>query len=407
MKRLSDARRVLTCRAGGGQAALHSVEGGTVVWDADEIVWVGPEKKLPDRFASAETLDAGGALVLPGLVDAHTHLAFGGWRADEFVRRVRGVSYAEIAAEGGGILSTVRATREASTESLRRKSDGLLRQMLALGVTTVEAKSGYGLSTEEEHRVLRLYRDLDDAAPQTIVPTFLGAHTVPPEYAKRRAAYVDLVVDEMIPRVAGEGLARFCDVFLEEGAFGRDEARRILEAGAAAGLRPKLHADQLSDGGGAALGAELGAASVDHLEEISEDGVAALAASDTVAVLLPLATLYLGQRPPPARRLVDAGVPVSVATDFNPGSAPSHHLPLALTLACTLLGLTPAEAVKGATLQAARALELEETVGSLEPGKRADLVLLDAPDEDHWLYHFRANACRCVVAGGEVAWTSS
>jgi imidazolonepropionase len=279
--------------------------------------------------------------------------------------------------------------------------------MLALGVTTVEAKSGYGLSTGEETRVLRLYRDLDDAVPQAIVPAFLGAHTVPPEYAERRAAYVDLVVDEMIPRVAEEGLARFCDVFLEEGAFGRDEARRILEAGSAAGLRPKLHADQLSDGGGAALGAELGAASVDHLEEISEDGIAALAASDTVAVLLPLATLYLGQRPPPARRLVDAGVPVAVATDFNPGSAPSHHLPLALTLACTLLGLAPAEAVKGATLQAARALDLEETVGSLESGKRADLAIVDAPDEDHWLYHFRANACRCVVAGGEVAWTSS
>jgi imidazolonepropionase len=276
--------------------------------------------------------------------------------------------------------------------------------MLALGVTTVECKSGYGLDPESERKLLRVYRRLAREQPVRIVATFLGAHAVPPEYRENRAAYVDLLVEELIPAVAREGLADGCDVFVEESAFSVDEARRILLAAKGAGLDRRLHADQITAGGGAELAAEMSALSADHLECVSDRGIAALAAAGVVAVSLPIATLYLGQRPMPARRLIEAGVPVAVATDFNPGSAPSCHLPLALTLACAVLRMTPAEALKGATLYAARALGLEGRVGSLEPGKAADFAVVDAPDVSHWLYHFRANACRETVAGGAVRW---
>jgi imidazolonepropionase len=276
--------------------------------------------------------------------------------------------------------------------------------MVALGVTTVEGKSGYGLDREHELELLRVYRRLAESEPVGIVPTFLGAHVVPPEYRERREAYVALLVDELIPAVAAERLATACDVFVEESAFSVEEARRILLAGRAAGLAPRLHADQLTSGGGAELAAEVGALSADHLEHVSERGVAALAAAGVVAVSLPIASLYLGQAPMPARRLIAGGVAVAVATDFNPGSAPSYHLPLAMTLACTLQRMTPAEALKGATAYAAKALGLERRVGSLERGKAADFAVMDAPDVEHWLYHLRPNACRLTVAAGRVVW---
>jgi imidazolonepropionase len=336
-------------------------------------------------------------------VDCHTHLAFAGWRAEEFELRIRGKTYLDIAAAGGGIASTVAATRAASSESLGRRCREHLARMAELGVTTVEAKSGYGLSTEHELRLLQIYRELDEGT-QRVVPTLLAAHVVPGEYRDRRAEYVRLVIEEIIPRAASGGFARFCDVFVEASAFTWEEGRRILEAGKRHGLRPKLHADQLSDNGGATLAAEVGAASADHLECVSPAGIQALRERDVVAVSLPFASLYLGVAPLPARRLIEAGVPVAVATDFNPGSAPSYHLPMAMTLACAMQRMTPAESLKGATIVAARAIGMEAEVGSLEAGKSADFAVIEADSVEQWLYHLRANACVRTVARGREVW---
>jgi imidazolonepropionase len=395
-----------TCRGEGPQAELHAVPEAALAWNGPLIAWAGPERDLPEAYRAAGTEDAGGRLVIPGLVDCHTHLAFGGWRAGEFTERALGRTYAEIARAGGGIASTMRETRRASEEALFTRSRGFLEAMVRLGVTTVEGKSGYGLSVDQELKLLRVYQRLARESAATVVPTLLGAHVVPPEYREDRERYIALLVDELIPAAARDGLARACDVFVEEGAFSVEEARRILLAGKAAGLAPRMHADQLTDGGGAALAAEVGARSADHLEHVSDDGIAALAKAGVVAVSLPLASLYLRQAPMPARRLLDAGVSVAVATDFNPGSAPSYHLPLALTLACIMQGMTPAESLKGATWVAARALGIESTHGSLEPGKRADFAVIDAPDVEQWLYHFQPNACVRTVIGGATLWAA-
>ncbi len=403
MPLLANIGCLATCRPEGPQGELHVVPHAALAWEDDRIRWVGPEHDLPPELAGLPREDAGGRLVIPGLVDCHTHLAFGGWRADEFEQRILGATYLDIAARGGGIASTVRLTRAASTEHLLDRCRGHLAAMARLGVTTVEAKSGYGLSLDDELRLLEVYAHLAAGQAQLIVPTLLAAHVVPPEYRDRRDAYVRLVVEEIIPAVARRGLARYCDVFVEEGAFPVAEARRIFAAGRAHGLVPKLHADQLSDCGGAELAAEVGAASADHLERISEAGIRRLAEAGVVAVSLPFASLYLNVAPLPARRLIEAGVPVAVATDFNPGSAPSYHLPMALTLACTLQRMTPAEALKGATTIAARAIGCQDQVGSLEPGRRADFAVIDAESVEHWLYHLRANACvRTVAAGVEL-----
>jgi imidazolonepropionase len=407
VKLLHNIGRLATCRAEGGQGDIHVIPQAALVWDEKEVVWVGPERELPAAYGTAERVDAGGRLVIPGLIDCHTHLAFGGWRADEFEQRIRGRSYLEIAQAGGGIASTVRQTREATEQQLVERAGQFLEGMLALGVTTVECKSGYGLNEEAELKLLRVYRRLAQEQPVRLVPTFLGAHAVPAEFKDNRAAYVDLLVNRLIPAVARERLAACCDVFVEESAFSVNEARRILRAGQEAGLAAKLHADQLTDGGGAELAAELGALSADHLEHISEAGVLAMAQAGVVAVSLPLASLFLAQSPMPARRLIQAGVPVAVATDFNPGTAPSYHLPLALMLACTLQRMTPAESLKGATIYAARAVGLERSLGSLEPGKAADFALLDAPDVNHWLYHFRPNACVMTTLGGTTRWSAA
>jgi imidazolonepropionase len=399
---LTNIAALAVCRPG-SQGDNGVIEGGALAYD-ERVRWVGPEWELPADFVSWKKEDAGGRLVVPGLVDCHTHLAFGGWRGDEFALRARGATYQEIAAKGGGIVSTVARTRSTDYEALLRRARGFLTQMASLGVTTVECKSGYGLERDTELRQLEVYEQLATDGPQRIVPTLLAAHVVPPEYRDHREDYVALICDTIIPDAAREGLARFCDVFVEDGAFTVDEARKILRAGLAHGLRPKLHADQLSAGGGAELAGELGAASADHLEFITETGIHAMRNAGAVAVSLPIATLYLRQPAMPARRLLDAGVPVAVATDFNPGSAPSYHLPLALTLACTLQRMTPAEALSGATWIAARAIGAESECGSLEPGKAADFAIIDAPDVNHWLYHFRPNACVRTVIGGRTAW---
>ena len=406
MKVLRNIGLLAACRPEGGQAELHLVPGAAVAWDGGTIRWAGPEAELPAAYAGATLLDAGGRLVVPGLVDCHTHLVFGGWRGNEFEQRLQGATYLDIARAGGGIMSTVRATRAASDEELHRRALVALEGMRRLGVTTVECKSGYGLDRDTELRILRLYRRLAQETPTRIVATFLGAHVVPTEHRDDRGAYLRLLLDELIPAVAAEGLAACCDVFVEETAFSVEEGRRILLAGRAVGLRPKLHADQLSSCGGAELAAEVGALSADHLECISDAGIGAMARAGVVAVSLPIATLYLRQAPMPARRLIDAGVPVAVATDFNPGSAPSYDLPLAMMLACNLQRMTPAEALKGATIIAARALGLAGEVGAVAPGYRADLAVIDAPDVNHWLYHFRSNACVMTVAAGQVCWTA-
>jgi imidazolonepropionase len=380
---------------------LRRIDDAALVWTDDTIEWVGPAANLPNEYETATTHDAEGSLVIPGLVDCHTHLAFAGWRADEFALRLDGTSYQEIARGGGGILETVRKTRAASEDELYDRSRSFLRDMAQLGVTTVEAKSGYGLTVADELKQLRVYRHLQESHPLRIVPTFLGAHTVPPEYKADREGYLTLLREELIPRVADDGLAEFCDAFVEEGAFQPDEARRLFRTARHHGLTPKLHADQLSDTGGAALAAEVGAVSADHLEHVSEEGIAAMAEAGVVAVSLPLATLYLDEEPLPAEVLHDAGVPIAVATDFNPGTAPSYHLPLAMMLACTMQRMTPAQVLTGATRHAAAALNREDEIGSLAPGMRADFVLLDAPSLNHWLYHFRPNAAVATYVQGE------
>jgi imidazolonepropionase len=399
---LRDISTLYTCAPEGAQHEIHPIRDAALAWEGDTLQWAGPASQLPSRYSGEPDQSAHGAIVIPGLVDCHTHLAFGGWRAEEFEARILGKSYLEIAAAGGGISSTVAKTRAASTDELRRRCEDHLRQMARLGVTTIEAKSGYGLSLEHELRLLEIYRELDRGA-QRIVPTLLAAHVVPGEYRDRRADYVRLIIEEIIPAAAARKLARFCDVFVEQGAFGVAEARSILHAGLAAGLRPKIHADQISGTGGAELAAEVGAASADHLEQISETGIVRMRDAGVVAVSLPFASLYLNMPPLPARRLIQSGVPVAVATDFNPGSAPSYHLPVALTLACTLQRMTPAEVLKGATSIAARAIGLDAHTGSLLAGRSADFAVIDAASVEEWCYHLEANACvRTVVRGREV-----
>jgi imidazolonepropionase len=398
---LRNIAQLATCPPGNPQRDAGLIGQAALAWRDGVVRWVGSAADLPPEFAADPAIDCEGRLVIPGLVDCHTHLCFGGWRGDEFEARLEGATYQEIAAAGGGITRTVTATRGAGTGELERKAKVILDAMLRLGITTVECKSGYGLDEANELKQLEVYRRLDLEHPVDLVPTFLGAHVVPPEHRKRPGRYVDMLCETLIPRVAELGLARFCDVFVEEGAFGVDDARRILTTAHAHGLGLKIHADQLSAGGGAELAAELGAVSAEHLEYVTPEGIAALADSGTVAVSLPLASLYLAERYLPARALLAAGVPVAVATDFNPGSAPSFHLPFALTLACLNQSMTPQEALMGATTVAARAVSLQDRAGSLMPGYPADFAIIDAPSLNHWLYHFVPNACVGVMKGGE------
>lgn len=398
---LRNISQLATCPRGHPQNDAGLVANAAVAWRSDAICWAGPELDLPSEFGSEPVIDCERRLVVPGLIDCHTHLCFGGWRGDEFAERIGGASYQEIAAKGGGIASTVTATRAASLGELKRKAESSLDSMLDLGVTTVECKSGYGLDVANELKQLEVYRQLDRDHPADLVPTFLGAHVVPSEYARNREQYIDLLCDELIPLVGRENLAVFCDVFVEDGAYTVGEARRILTSAASHGLRAKVHADQLSDGGGAQLAAEFEAVSAEHLEYVSDSGIEALANSGTVAVSLPLASFYLGEAFLPARKMMSAGIPVAVATDFNPGSAPSFHLPLAMTTACIHQRMTPEEVLNGATTLAAKAIGADDRIGSLLPGYLADLAIIDAPSVNHWLYHFRPNACVRVLKRGK------
>ncbi len=361
-----------------------------------DIVYVGPADAAP---AAREVIDLKGGLLTPGLVDPHTHLVFAGDRAGEYAERSAGTSYLEIARRGGGIARTMHATRAASVETLMALARPRLDQLLQCGVTTAEVKSGYGLTPADERKMLEVVRRLDAEHPIDLVATFLGAHTVPP--GVDRARYLDAVVGEMLPDIAEAGLAEFCDVFIEKGAFDIAEGRRVLEAGLKYGLRPKVHADQLSAGGGAELAAEVGAVSADHLEHISSTGIDALAAAGTVAVLLPGAAMFLGSDDrAPARALADRGVPVALSTDCNPGTCHSTNLLLMLTLGMSRLGLTPAEVLDAVTVHAARAVGREAVAGRIAPGRPADLAIFDVATHRHLPYHFGMLPTRAVYKAG-------
>ena len=348
------------------------------VGKTDEVLQLAEQSSTDED--EVEVIDASGGVVLPGFVDAHTHPVFAGTREDEYEMRARGASYEEIAAAGGGIRSTVRKTRAANEDELVRAGEKYARWFLTHGTTTVEAKSGYGLSVEDELKLLRAIKRLGARTPLEYVPTFLGAHEIPDEYRARRSEYMDLVINGMLPRVAAERLAEYCDVFCEPSVFTLEETRRICRVAQALGLGIRLHADQLTLNGGAQLAAEIGAISADHLEQIDDAGIAALRAVSPrcTAVLLPASVFNLGKKVyPPARRLIEAGVPVALATDFNPGSSPTPSMQLVLSMACTQMKMTPAEAITAATINAACSLGRGARVGSLTVGAQADAVVFD------------------------------
>jgi imidazolonepropionase len=409
-------------RHGSAQAdagALRDAAGGLAVAVVDgSIRSVGPDAEVRRSLQGAgvdlaelEIINARGGLVTPGLIDAHTHLVFSGTRERELRLRQAGATYLEILGAGGGILSTVERTREASEEELRTHGRRWLDEMLRHGVTTIEAKSGYGLDVETELRLLAVAAELSREGPVELVPAWLGAHAVPRELRQlpnAADAYLANVVEEQLPRVAEQGVARFCDVFCEFGVFDAAQSRRVLEAGARLGLRPRLHADEIRDSGGAALAAELHAASADHLAAVSDAGIEALGrAADeghpVVATLLPATTLYLmSEHYAPARRLIERGVPVALGTDFNPGTSPTPNLQLVLSIACLKLKLTPQEALVAATANAALSLGLEKTHGTIEPGRVADLVVWNVPSVDLLPYWVGADLARIVVKRGRV-----
>jgi imidazolonepropionase len=393
-------------RTGPALRQVGIVADGAVVVEGERIAWLGPTGDLPPVPDGADVLDLAGKVVIPGLVDSHTHLVFAGDRVDEWERRLAGATYQEISAAGGGILSTVRAVRAASRRDLAALVRPRLERLLSFGVTTVEVKSGYGLSLADELRCLEVVADLNETGPFELIPTFLGAHAVPAEYASDRAAYVALVCDEMLPAVASARLARFCDVFCERGVFSVEESERILRRAAALGLGLKVHADELTSLGGAELAAGLGAVSADHLLRVSEQGIDALAASGTVATLLPGTAFFLGAAFAPARRLIERGATVALATDCNPGTCPTENLPLAGNMACTRMGMLPGEVLTALTLNAACAVGASDRLGSLAVGKQADLVICNVSDYRHLFYHFGVNHVGRVVKRGRVVFST-
>jgi imidazolonepropionase len=377
---------------------------GAIVLDGDLIAWVGPSAELPPVPAGSEVLDLQGkSVVLPGLVDSHTHLIFAADRVDEWEQRLRGTSYQQIAASGGGIMSSVRAVRRATREELKALARPRLRRFLAFGVTTVEVKSGYGLSLADEMKCLEAVAELNAEGPGELVPTFLGAHDVPAEYAADRCAFIRLLCDDMLPEVARCGLAEFCDVFCETGVFSLEESERILRRATGLGLKLKLHADELTPLGGASLAATLGAVSADHLLCITEAGIDALAASRTVATLLPGTAFFLRMASAPARKLIERGVTVALASDCNPGTCPTENLPLVGSMACCSMGMLPGEALTALTLNAAAALGRGERIGSLAPGKQADLIVCSGCDYRELFYHFGVCPVWRVYKRGQLA----
>ncbi len=411
---LRGAGQLVTCRGSGGGSKrgvslsdAGLVRDGAVAVAGGKIYAAGPREEVMTRIegATVSTIyDADGRVVMPGWVDPHTHAVFSTHRADEYEARIRGDSYLDIERRGGGIKRTVHGVREMGEERLFEISVRRIMRMLGQGTTTIEIKSGYGLDVTSELKMLRVIARLDEELSLDVVPTFMGAHQVPPEY-DTTADYVRVVIDEMIPAVVGAGLARFIDVFCESGVFNLDESRAILEAGKRAGLGIKVHADEITSMGGAELAVEMGAVSAEHLVKISPEGIGRLADSETVAVLLPGTTFGLGSRDfAPARELITAGAVVALATDFNPGSAPSGSMQLAVAIACSQMGLTPAEAINAATFNAAYAVGMEESVGSLEVGKKADIVVYDVADYREVPSRAGYNHAVSVFKAGALVW---
>ena len=388
-----------SARKGAEQGQIRILRNAWLLMEDGLIADLGtgePPQDVSQRF------DVEGSLVTPGLVDAHTHLIFGSWRQNELGLKLHGVSYLEILAQGGGILSTVKATRAAEEEELFEKAWDALDEMLDLGVTTVEAKSGYGLDVETELKQLRVIRDLNEAHPIDLAATFLGAHAMPPEYKEDREGYLRLLCDTVIPKVAEEKLAEFCDVFCETGVFTAEESKRILEAGKRYGLIPKIHADEIDPIGGSQLTAEVGAISAEHLIVCPTEGIEAMAKAGTVACCLPATSFYLGSTYAPVRDMIRAGVPVALASDFNPGSCPSLNLQFVMNLGCLRYKMTPEEVLTAVTLNGAAAFGRADRIGSLEPGKQADLVIWDAPDLDYICYRMGSNLAGTVIKNGKV-----
>ena len=396
-------------RTGDAMRELAIIEDGAMLVRDGRILKVGTRREIePLIEADCEIVDARGRVVMPGFVDAHAHPVFAGTRADEYEQRASGATYQEIAARGGGIRSTVRRTRAATLDGLVEAALRYSEWFLRTGTTTVEAKSGYGLSVEDELKILRAIKRLDEASPLRFVPTFLGAHDIPDEYRERREEYVRLVIEEMLPRVVAENLAEYADVFCDDAAFTVDESRRILAAARSAGLGLRVHADQLSLSGGAHLAAALGAATADHLEHTDAAGIKALKAAGVQPVLLPASVYALGHtRYPAAREMIAAGLSVVLATDFNPGSSPTVSMPMVLSLATIQMKMTPAEAVTAATINAAYSLGRGDQLGSLEEGKRADFCLYDCADYREVSYFFGIEHAQAVYINGKRAFGRS
>lgn len=397
-------------RRGPTQGELGLIEQGAVLIEGETIREVGLANELESRYAGQcrQQIDAKGCAVMPGFVDSHAHPVFVRPRDNEYEQRIQGATYQEIAEQGGGILSSVRALRDVSKDDLLQLSEVRVRQVAEYGTTTLEAKSGYGLDLENEQKILEVIRDLQQRLPLELVPTFLGAHEIPPEYRSHKSAYIDLLVNQMIPVIARHGLAEFCDCFVEPHLFSIADAEQIGRAALQHGLGIKLHADQLTRSGATQLGVRLGATSVDHLEQINAEDIRALAGSQTVATLLPGSVFHLGLgRYPPARALIDASVPVALATDFNPGSSPTLSMQMILSLACTQMRMTPAEAIVAATINGAYALGRAHRIGSLEPGKQADLCVMEVENYRQIPYFFGMNHCRMTIKKGKIVYQRS
>jgi imidazolonepropionase len=408
---ITGASQLLTLRGriprrGKDLSDLGILRDGALLIRDGMIAAVGTRREMESlpESRSAEKLDVGGRVVLPGFVDSHTHLIHAASRAEEYELKIAGASYEEIARKGGGILNSVKKLRAATGEALKKRAHAALREFAAHGTTTLEAKSGYGLNVASELKILRLHKELGAEQPLEIVSTFLGAHVVPAEYRGKRTGteqYVALLTDKLIPEVAAEKLAEFCDVFCDRGAFSRRDSKKILEAGKENGLAPRVHAEQLTRRGATQLAVQLEAASCDHLEQVSKADIRALAKSNTVATLLPGCDFHLGLKTyAPARALIESGAIVALATDYNPGTSPTMSMPMVLSLACTQLRLSPAEAVAAATINAAYSLRREKQIGSLETGKRANIAVFEVDDYREIPYYFGVNKCWMTLKNG-------
>ncbi|MDO0821944.1 imidazolonepropionase [Desulfosporosinus nitroreducens] len=391
---------------GEGMSEIGLIEDGAVAIREGKIVAVGTTEEVrAGGWAGPDTrqISALGKVVTPGFVDPHTHVLYAGSRENELSLKLKGVPYLEILKQGGGILSTVRSTKLATDEEIKAQTSRRLRTMLSMGTTTVEAKSGYGLMVDEELRALRLIHELDGEQAVDLVPTFMGAHAVPSGYSEEE--FTNYIVDVMLPQVAAEDLAEFCDVFCEPGVFSLESSERILVKAKELNFKLKMHADELASAGGAELAAKLGVISADHLLQASDEGIAALARQGVIAVLLPATSFNLAKNSyARAREMIRAGVPVALATDSNPGSSPTESMPLVITLACLYLRLTPEEALAGCTINAAHAIGRANQVGSLEVGKQGDVLILDIPNLNYLPYHFGSNPVETVIKRGKVVW---